>query len=85
MQLRFRIKVIESPCAQTRDSKKYVIEADYIGHGNSSGACSRDAQNQAETDWKTQFLNSWIASREREKKDSIFSTTCLEFIIVRRY
>lgn len=85
MEKKYRIKVIESIWARTNNFRNNVIVADYIGRGNSAGECIRDAQNQAETDWKTTFLDLWIASRKDAKKDSSFSTTCLEFEILERY
>ncbi len=85
MEKKYKIKVTESITSRTENFSTNVIESDYIGHGNSAGDCVIDAKNQAEKDWETHFLSSWKTSRKAAGKDPNFSTTCLEFNILKRY
>ena len=85
MEKKYRIRVTEGISDRTNNYEKNVIEDDYTGTGDTLGACVMNAENQAEADWRTKFLNTWRTSRRSAGKDDNFSITCLEFNIVRRY
>lgn len=84
MEKRYQISVRVAATCRTPHSSDYTVVDDFIGEGNTDGACRMNAESKAGAEWERLYLARWRAERP-VGKTGFNSGTSLEYNILKRY